>query len=226
MIDPLQFKKIKRRQFITNLMKMAGVVVVLKPRLLNRFAEKALGEAADNLSPPLLHPTAVKALTPGKLIPVKQNPKQILSFHNTHTGETLKRIIVTTDGYFNTECQEDINSLFRDFRRNESIEIDPKLLMFIAQISNNLGTVGTINLVSGYRSQKTNEDLRKASFGIAKGSYHTKGMAADIFIDGVSNKDLQRAALALKKGGVGHYPHFVHIDTGRVRRWGMLPKGC
>ena len=32
---------------------------------------------------------------------------------------------------------------------------------------------------------------------------------------------LRRAALDLKRGGVGYYPvsNFVHVDTGRVRQW-------
>jgi uncharacterized protein YcbK (DUF882 family) len=32
---------------------------------------------------------------------------------------------------------------------------------------------------------------------------------------------LRDAALGLARGGVGHYPgpNFVHVDTGRVRRW-------
>ena len=46
-------------------------------------------------------------------------------------------------------------------------------------------------------------------------------MAADLFIEGVSHKHIQKTALALKAGGVGRYAQFVHVDTGRVRRWGM-----
>jgi uncharacterized protein YcbK (DUF882 family) len=32
---------------------------------------------------------------------------------------------------------------------------------------------------------------------------------------------LRDAAYELKRGGVGYYPgpDFVHVDTGRVRRW-------
>ena len=34
-------------------------------------------------------------------------------------------------------------------------------------------------------------------------------------------RKVQEAALALQLGGVGYYPesNFVHVDTGRVRRW-------
>jgi uncharacterized protein YcbK (DUF882 family) len=51
---------------------------------------------------------------------------------------------------------------------------------------------------------------------------HIEGKASDIRIQGVELRDLHRAALSLAAGGVGYYPqsNFVHVDTGRVRRWG------
>jgi uncharacterized protein YcbK (DUF882 family) len=38
---------------------------------------------------------------------------------------------------------------------------------------------------------------------------------------GVDTLTLRRAALALRRGGVGYYPNsdFIHVDTGRVRQW-------
>jgi uncharacterized protein YcbK (DUF882 family) len=40
-------------------------------------------------------------------------------------------------------------------------------------------------------------------------------------LPGVALSDLRDAALSLQAGGVGYYARdqFVHIDTGRVRRW-------
>jgi uncharacterized protein YcbK (DUF882 family) len=50
---------------------------------------------------------------------------------------------------------------------------------------------------------------------------HIEGKAADIHLPGVALASLQSAALELSEGGVGYYPRsgFVHVDTGRVRRW-------
>jgi uncharacterized protein YcbK (DUF882 family) len=50
---------------------------------------------------------------------------------------------------------------------------------------------------------------------------HVEARAADINIPGRQLSFLQRVALALQGGGVGYYPRsgFVHVDTGRVRRW-------
>ena len=47
------------------------------------------------------------------------------------------------------------------------------------------------------------------------------GKATDIALPGVALDRVRLAALSVKRGGVGFYPHdgFVHVDTGRVRTW-------
>ena len=76
-------------------------------------------------------------------------------------------------------------------------------------------------MISAYRSPKTNEMLRGRSTGVAKNSQHLVGKAIDVRLDGIELPKLRDAALAQKRGGVGYYAksNFVHIDTGRVRRW-------
>jgi uncharacterized protein YcbK (DUF882 family) len=74
-------------------------------------------------------------------------------------------------------------------------------------------------LYSGYRSKNYNKLLKASDAEVAKNSYHMKGTAADISIDGVSLKHLRRAAESLKCGGVGDYDDFVHLDVGPVRCW-------
>ncbi len=63
--------------------------------------------------------------------------------------------------------------------------------------------------------------LRQRGGGVAKRSYHMRGMALDVRLRGVSTASLREAALALRAGGVGYYPRsdFLHLDTGRVRFW-------
>jgi uncharacterized protein YcbK (DUF882 family) len=48
-----------------------------------------------------------------------------------------------------------------------------------------------------------------------------QGRAIDIRLPGCKLPQLRDAALALKAGGVGYYARsdFIHVDTGRVRRW-------
>ena len=64
--------------------------------------------------------------------------------------------------------------------------------------------------------------LASNSSGVAKNSYHVKGQATDIRIDGIPTEYVHKAALSLGAGGVGFYPasDFVHVDTGPVRTWG------
>ena len=46
-----------------------------------------------------------------------------------------------------------------------------------------------------------------------------KGMAADVYIEGVALRDIERAAKRLKIGGVGTYSDFVHLDVGLGYTW-------
>ena len=56
---------------------------------------------------------------------------------------------------------------------------------------------------------------------MASHSLHMDGKAIDIRLPGVPLANLHDAALSLRAGGVGYYQReqFVHVDTGRVRRW-------
>jgi uncharacterized protein YcbK (DUF882 family) len=48
-----------------------------------------------------------------------------------------------------------------------------------------------------------------------------EGQAIDVRLPGVKTKTLRDVALEMARGGVGYYASsdFVHVDTGRVRRW-------
>jgi len=75
--------------------------------------------------------------------------------------------------------------------------------------------------VCGYRTPSTNESLRAHTTGVARNSLHIQAEAIDLRMPGVDTFKLRQAALALRRGGVGYYPHsdFIHVDTGRVRQW-------
>jgi uncharacterized protein YcbK (DUF882 family) len=63
--------------------------------------------------------------------------------------------------------------------------------------------------------------LRASTSGVAKNSLHIQAEAIDLRMPGVDTITLRKAALALRRGGVGYYPHsdFIHVDTGRFRQW-------
>lgn len=150
-----------------------------------------------------------------------------LSFYNIHTEETV-RITYKKDGEYLPAGMKRINHIMRDWRRDEPTEMDPELIDLIWELHTELGSQKPIHLISGYRSRKTNEKLRKAGGGQARNSRHILGKAADIHFPDVSVKKLRNSALVREAGGVGYYPGsgipFVHVDTGRVRHWPRLPR--
>ncbi len=143
-----------------------------------------------------------------------------VSMKNLHTGEIYKGIY-RVGGYYIPEEFEKINTLMRDHRCGKKRAMDPKLIDIIADIQKKCGCVEPVGILSGYRSAETNAMLRKNTSGVAKNSFHIKGQAADIRLNGVRTKYLCTQAMNLKAGGVGYYPksNFVHVDTGKVRHW-------
>jgi len=111
--------------------------------------------------------------------------------------------------------------LFRSRDSEQVLPIDPKLLEIIDRIEDCFG-VRQVEIISGYRSQAFNKELKATRHAVANESFHTKGMAADIHLDEIDEKTLRDYALSLGLGGVGYYPSldFVHVDAGPVRTWG------
>ena len=143
-----------------------------------------------------------------------------LAFYHTHTGETLDVVYREGDEYL-PGALGSVDAFLRDFRTGEAYPIDPQLLDQLHDLRMALGTTSRVEIISAYRSPKTNNMLRGKSNGVAKRSLHMQGRALDIRLTGVPTQNLRAAALELQSGGVGYYPKsgFIHIDTGRVRRW-------
>ena len=145
-----------------------------------------------------------------------------LSFYHTHTGKRLE-IVYSRDGDHIPSALEEINRFLFDFRTGDSAQMDPELLDLIYDVREALGSDGTYQVISAYRSPKTNEMLRGRSqkSGVARKSQHLLGKAIDVRLEGVKTSVLRDTALAMKRGGVGYYEasDFVHMDTGRPRSW-------
>jgi uncharacterized protein YcbK (DUF882 family) len=143
-----------------------------------------------------------------------------LSFSHTHTGERL-RIVYFADGAYQPEPLAQVDWLLRDFRTGDAHAIDRTLLDTLHALCVACGG-NTFEIISGYRSPKTNAMLRnKGAGGVAKRSLHMDGRAIDVRLAGVDTARLRAAAIALRRGGVGYYrdSDFVHLDTGRPRAW-------
>lgn len=145
-----------------------------------------------------------------------------LSFYHTHTGKRLN-VVYSRNGAYVPEALDEINRFLSDFRTGDMVEMDPELLDLIYDVRSALGSEGTYQVISAYRSPKTNEMLRgrNRTSGVARKSQHLLGTAIDVRLEGVNTGRLRDQALAMQRGGVGFYEasDFVHMDTGRVRSW-------
>ena len=116
-----------------------------------------------------------------------------------------------------------IDLVLRDHRANEICSMDPKLIDILHSIQQRTigSTAKPVEVVSAYRSPTTNSDMRRYKRGVARNSFHTVGQAVDIRVPGFSTRDVYKAALGLKEGGIGYYGRagFVHLDTGNYRTW-------
>lgn len=90
-----------------------------------------------------------------------------------------------------------------------TVQIDEKLVEYLQKIRDHFGKV---IITSGYRCQTHNKKV-----GGASGSRHTKGQAADFYIEGVEPAEIAKYAESIGVKGIGLYGpedgNFVHIDT-------------
>ena len=87
--------------------------------------------------------------------------------------------------------------------------LTPKLRFLIADFEGHFRRRVVVS--SGFR-----DPFHNGRVGGADGSYHMKCMAVDIFVPGISKRDLIRYAMRNGKvGGLGCYPGkaFIHVDV-------------
>lgn len=148
-----------------------------------------------------------------------QRPRE-LAFYNLHTEEKLS-LTYFEGGQYITDAVKELNYLLRDHRSDDVYSMDLELYDLLYDLQSMLGGNKTLQVISGYRSPSTNAMLKRQSSGVAKKSLHMLGQAIDIRIEGVDSRVVQKASIAMKRGGVGYYRQsdFVHVDTGGVRKW-------
>lgn len=143
-----------------------------------------------------------------------------LAFHNLHTGETLQEVY-WADGDYHREGLQRIDHILRDWRTGDVERMDPALLDLLYSLRATVDSRAPFHVISGYRSPKTNAKLASKSSGVARKSFHMRGMAIDVALPDRDLVALRDAAWGMQRGGVGYYAKsgFIHVDTGRVRRW-------
>ncbi|HEY4193079.1 MAG TPA: DUF882 domain-containing protein [Mesorhizobium sp.] len=145
-----------------------------------------------------------------------------LKFYHLHTHEKAE-IVYKRNGRYDAVGLKKINFILRDWRRDEPVKIDPRLLDLVWEAYRATGSHDYIQVICGYRAPATNSMLRSRSRGVAEKSQHMLGKALDFYIPGVPLKKLRDIGLKMQGGGVGYYPTsgspFVHMDVGNVRHW-------
>ena len=106
----------------------------------------------------------------------------------------------------------DLSMFLRDFHSAAVIAIDVEVIDFLAAVMDAVDAQNA-SILSAYRTPETK---------VAENSQHLYGHALDVRL-GTRLADAMQAARAMKRGGVGWYPHsgFLHIDTGPVRNWDL-----
>jgi uncharacterized protein YcbK (DUF882 family) len=180
--------------------------------LLGRRRVLAFGLAAAAL--------AIGSPLRGALAAMPQSGVRTLGLVSTHTNEKITATY-WRDGVYDKGALKDINHVLRDHRSGDVAPMDPNLLDLLAELHRRTGSRKAFQVISGYRSPKTNALLASASGGVAKRSLHMDAKAIDLRLHDVALSDLRQTALGMKAGGVGYYKKsdFVHVDTGRVRQW-------
>ena len=89
------------------------------------------------------------------------------------------------------------------------VKVDEKLLTLLERIRAHVGK--PVHIKSGYRSPEYNATLKNAS----PRSQHCNGKAADIWVEGVTPKQIAEIAECYlgSSGGIGIYKNFTHVDV-------------
>ena len=196
-----------------------GGALVASAAAAGAAAKLAPWKAAEAVAPPPVTPAPVAMPAPAVVTRPAADARRLF-LHNLHTGDTVKTVYWANGQYIDGGLDE-ARHVLRDWRNGQQHDMDPSLFDIFHELSTRLETDRPFQIISGYRSPATNAALHAKSSGVAKNSLHTRGMATDIRVEGVQLRHLQRAALDVGRGGVGFYPvsNFVHVDTGRVRKW-------
>jgi uncharacterized protein YcbK (DUF882 family) len=184
---------------------MSGTVAGLRNRVL------AMVQVADTMA---LHTEELRPLstsqdgTPGLTAgwaghvrkPSRSQGRFVLEAANG--GERLEVVLDLASGDMEEGSYRAVRRFMRCRRTGAETPIDPRLVELLFRLSQR--TNQKIQLISGYRAPAFAAPL----------SYHTRGMAADIRIPGMTALMVRDLARAMGVRGIGYYPRsqFVHVD--------------
>lgn len=184
--------------------------------LLQRQQDLPEGMADDALPAAAAAPVAAPAIQSR----AASRAPRWLKLHNIHTQEKIEAVYFEKGEYVPDAVQA-LDKVLRDYRTGDVYSMHPELFDTLADLHQKTGSSSHFQVISGYRSPRTNAMLHERSGQVAKRSLHMDGKAMDVYLEDVALDRLRAAALDLGRGGVGYYPvsNFVHVDVGPVRRW-------
>lgn len=201
--------------------------MIIQPNQVPESSEKTslnrrsfLGIGAATLGGVLIPSLSNMALAANFKTGIIESGSRRLSFRNAHTGESFSGVYRVGNKYLPDSFKQ-INTVLRDFRTDQVYPMDPRVIDILYTVHRMTGRSTPFEIISGYRSPKTNTMLRKTSTGVAKRSLHMEGRAIDLRMEGYSTKRIRDITASLRAGGVGYYSksNFVHMDSGDVRTW-------
>jgi uncharacterized protein YcbK (DUF882 family) len=165
---------------------------------------QAMVLAADTAA---LHPTDGAGAADGDAAAVVRRPsggKGTFSLVSVNTGEQVEVTLDLASGEVEASSYRALRHLMRCLRTSAETPLDPRLVELLYRIARR--THQRIEIVSGFRAPM---------FSLAQLSYHTRGMAADIRVPGMTPLMVRDLARAMGVKGIGYYPvsQFVHVDV-------------
>jgi uncharacterized protein YcbK (DUF882 family) len=120
-----------------------------------------------------------------------------------NTGDEIEVALSGPGGEPDEASYRALRHLMRCLRTEAESPIDPRLVDLFRRIAER--AQAKIELISGFRAATSRGDR----------NYHTRGMAADIRVVGMTATALRDLVRALGAPGIGYYPvsHFVHVDV-------------
>jgi uncharacterized protein YcbK (DUF882 family) len=150
-----------------------------------------------------------------------------LSVIRPQSGERAK-VLYWRDGEVIDSAYQELCHIMRDVVGRETAPIDPKLFETLWGTQAFLARYGMehpLEILSGYRTAKSNGKLIEQGVPAARQSLHIEGKAADIRVANLNSEVLGGLVRSFRQGGVGFYYRegpkggWIHADTGLKRTW-------
>jgi len=171
---------------------------------------RAMIRAADSVALRTAHASQDRPAEAG-MVRLPSVDEVAFTLQSVNTSEEMEVRLNRSTGELDAESYRRLRHLMRCQHTGAESPVDPRLIDLLYRIS--ARTHQKILLVSGFRAPM---------YSMAKLSYHTRGMAADIRIPGMTPLMARDLAESMGVKGLGYYPvsGFIHVDVRDERmRW-------